>query len=155
MSCAFLSGKEMLLWEWVSSGFSSVTQRRCSTVVGLSNVAHCLLLSSTFRETSLDFCSFGIVAVVLEVIKWLLEVLFRWTLSEMIFPKNGQVYRIHSVSENRCYSRWCSDWSCTRKKRADLEDKTVPPAQLCEEPNASPGWACYCFYLQNGLGNSP
>lgn len=31
--------------------------------------------------------------------------------------------------------------------------QALPPTQLCEWPNASLGCACYCFYLENGLGN--
>lgn len=68
------------------------------------------------------------ISLVLNFIRWLSEILFRWMLlscqlSEMIFPRNGWVYRIHSVSESRCDPQWCSDWLCVRRKRAEIKNQ--------------------------------
>ena len=81
----------------------------------------------SFRKTSLDFHSLVFMAMVLDFIRWLSEVLFRWTLiscqlSEMVFPKYGWVYRLRSAVESRCL-RWGSGGLCGRRKGAEVEEE--------------------------------
>lgn len=113
-----------------SCEFSSVPERRCSTAVGLRDVAHGTLFPGLFRKTSLDFRSFGFIAVILGFIRWLSKGLFRWTLiscqlSEMISPQYGWVYRMPSALGSRCPQQG-SDRVHVRRKGAGIEGNCVP-----------------------------